>query len=158
MRIVICIAKQTLTHITAQGEKIYSVSTGLKGVGQLQGSNQTPLGAHFIRAKIGGDCPLGAVFVGRRWTGEVYSPELAVANPGRDWILSRILWLCGSELGVNRGGQVDTQRRYIYIHGTPYDEQIGQAASQGCIRMRNADIIELYNQIEVGLAVNLVLN
>jgi L,D-transpeptidase YbiS len=134
----------------------FPVSTALNGYGQQQGSGQTPLGRHRIRLKIGQDAPLNTVFRARRYTGEQYSPDLAAANPQRDWILTRILWLTGCEPGVNRGGQVDTLRRFIYIHGTPDSEPMGKPLSHGCIRMRNRDIIELFEQVENGTIVDIL--
>ncbi len=128
----------------------YLVSTGVKGVGEQQGSGCTPRGKHLVRAKIGEGLPANAVFVGRRFTGEIYSQALAERFPDRDWILSRILWLSGLEPGVNRLGNVDTMRRYIYIHGTPDSEPMGVPASHGCIRMRNSDVMELFDLIPVG--------
>ena len=132
-----------------------AVSTGAAGVGEQMGSFQTPRGQHRIRARIGAGAPVGAVFVGRRWTGEVYSPQLAAAHPGRDWILTRILWLCGCEPGRNRLGMVDTQRRYIYIHGTPDSTELGVPGSKGCVRMRNADLLRLYDLTPAGTPVDL---
>jgi L,D-transpeptidase YbiS len=129
----------------------YPVSTALNGVGEVSGSGCTPLGRHTIRAKIGENQPLNAVFVGRRFTGEIYSSELAERYPQRDWILTRILWLSGKEPGRNRLGSVDSMQRYIYIHGTPDTEPMRVPASHGCIRMRNADVSELYNLIPVGI-------
>ncbi|WP_244511303.1 L,D-transpeptidase [Vreelandella arcis] len=120
------------------------ISTGRAGAGNQQGSGQTPVGWHYIRAAIGRNAPENAVFKGRRWTGEVFNAELAAAFPERDWILTRILWLCGLEPGVNRGGQVDSQRRYIYLHGTPPDQPMGEPASHGCVRLRNADLLWLF--------------
>ena len=131
----------------------WSVSTALKGAGNQSGSNQTPLGLHRIRACIGAGEPEGAVFVGRRPTGEIYTPLLAEQYPQRDWILSRILWLCGEEKGVNRGGSVDSQRRYIYIHGTPDTEPMGVPLSHGCVRMRNQDVMDLYERVGPGTRV-----
>lgn len=131
----------------------YPVSTAINGAGERMGSEQTPRGWHRIRAKIGGGCPSGTVFVGRRPTGEIYSEALDRAQPGRDWILTRILWLCGNEPGRNRSGDVDTMRRYIYIHGCPDSAPVGQPGSHGCVRMRNADILALYEQVSVGLPV-----
>ena len=131
----------------------YPVSTAINGAGERMGSEQTPRGWHRIRAKIGAGCPLGTVFVGRRPTGEIYSEALDRAQPGRDWILTRILWLCGNEPGRNRFGDVDTMRRYIYIHGCPDSAPVGQPGSHGCVRMRNADILALYQQVSVGLPV-----
>lgn len=133
--------------------KDYPISTAKNGIGQQKGSNQTPLGWHFIRAKIGADVSPNSVFVGRRFTGEIYSSALAESFPERDWILSRIMWLSGCEVGYNRLGKVDTMRRYIYIHGTPDTEPMGIPESHGCIRMRNSDVIELFDLITVGTLV-----
>lgn len=123
------------------------VSTALNGPGERQGSGCTPRGCHQVRAKIGAGLPAGAVLVGRRWTGEVWSAELAAQFPQRDWILSRILWLSGCEPGRNRLGSVDTFRRYIYLHGTPDSEPMGEPRSHGCIRLRNADLIALFERV-----------
>lgn len=131
------------------------VSTALKGVGEAQGSGCTPRGSHVIRAKIGEGQPLNAVYVGRRPTGEIFVPALAEQYPHRDWILTRILWLSGTEPGINRGGLCDTQRRYIYIHGTPDAEPMGVPLSHGCIRMHNNDLIELFNLVEPGTSVEI---
>ncbi len=128
----------------------YPASTASNGTGQQSGSGCTPLGLHKVRIKIGEGMPANTVFVGRRPTGEIYSPELAARHPERDWILTRILWLTGTEHGFNRGGDQDSLRRYIYIHGTPDSEPMGVAASHGCIRMRNADLIELFDMLPVG--------
>jgi len=129
--------------------KTYSVSTAKKGVGEQWGSEQTPRGWHIIRAKIGEGCKANTVFKGRRPTGEMYSLALRQAYPARDWILTRIFWLSGLEKGRNRLGNVDTMRRYVYIHGTPDDVAMGIPGSHGCIRMRNQDIIELFDLIPV---------
>lgn len=147
-RICISITDQTLTAFENEQPALgYSVSTALNGPGEQFGSEQTPRGRHYIRARIGGDQPQNAVFIGRRPTGEIYSQDLADAHPNRDWILSRILWLCGREPGKNRGGKVDSMRRYIYIHGTPDTEPMGVAKSHGCVRMRNQDVIELFDWV-----------
>lgn len=157
MRIHVSIARQTLDLYAPDGACIrrYSISTAANGPGEEQGSNRTPRGRHRIRARIGAAAPRGAVFRGRRRTGEVWTHEFAAANPGRDWILSRILWLCGCEPGRNRLGNVDSMRRYIYIHGTGDDEPMGIARSHGCIRMRNSDVIELFDLVPVGTAVDI---
>lgn len=131
----------------------FPVSTGKAGSGEQAGSGKTPRGWHIVRAKIGARQPCGAVFVARRPTGEIYSPQLAAAHPERDWILTRILWLSGRERGRNRLGEVDTMRRFIYIHGCPDGEPMGEPASHGCIRMRNADVIALFDQVAVGMPV-----
>ncbi|MFI0473903.1 L,D-transpeptidase family protein [Halomonas sp. HMF6819] len=122
-----------------------AVSTGENGVGQNEGSGQTPSGWHYVRASIGAGLAENAVFRGRRFTGEVFTPALGEQHPERDWILTRILWLCGLERGVNRGGSVDSQRRYIYLHGTPPDEPMGVAASHGCVRLRNRDLLWVFD-------------
>ena len=134
----------------------WPVSTARNGPGELSGSEQTPRGLHEIRAKIGAGAPEGAVFVGRRPTGEVCTPERARAEPSRDWMLSRLLWLRGLEPGRNRRGNVDSMRRYIYIHGTPDEAALGTPASHGCIRMRNADVIALFDLVEPGTEVEIV--
>lgn len=147
----VSLARQELELRDADGELLasYPVSTGAKGAGELSGSYQTPRGRHIVRAKIGAGQPIHTVFRGRRPTGEVWTPELAVQEPGRDWVLSRILWLSGCEPGFNRLGCVDTMRRYIYIHGTGEDAPLGEPLSHGCIRMGNQDIIELFEQVPV---------
>ena len=148
------VARQQL-HLMLDGapERSYTVSTALNGVGEHNGSGCTPRGLHRVRAKVGAGCAPGTVFVGRRTTGELYAPELAAAHPGRDWILSRILWLTGCEPGVNRGGAVDTLRRYIYIHGCPDDCPMGVPRSHGCVRMTNADVIDLFDRVVAGTRV-----
>ena len=135
--------------------KTYAVSTSKHGAGEIRGSLKTPRGRHVVRAKIGAGAPLNAVFRGRRRTGEIYSPELARAQPDRDWILTRILWLSGMEIGSNRLGLVDTMRRYIYIHGTPDTEPLGVPGSIGCIRMANRDIVELFDLVAAGAIVDI---
>ena len=142
MEIVIDIPSQTLSLIGGDGACIrrYQVSTARNGAGELSGSHCTPRGRHIVRARIGAGAPLGAAFRGRRPTGEVWTPELAATHPARDWILTRILWLSGTEPGRNRLGEVDSMRRYIYIHGTPDTEPMGVPLSIGCVRMRNRDV------------------
>lgn len=131
----------------------YAVSTGKNGMGELQGSECTPRGWHAIYSHIGMDAPVNSVFVGRVWTGEIYSETLAQENPGRDWILTRIMQLDGLELGRNRGGNVDSLQRWIYIHGTPDSTPLGIPGSRGCIRMRNTDIIALAEKVTLGTRV-----
>ncbi|WP_428033297.1 L,D-transpeptidase family protein [Amphritea sp.] len=131
----------------------YPVSTALNGAGEQKNSGCTPRGRHLIRAKIGAGKPLNTVFRGRRDSGEIYSAELAERYPQRDWILTRILWLSGCEIGRNRLSSVDTMQRYIYIHGTPDSEPMGQPLSHGCIRMRNADVADLFERVSVGTPV-----
>ena len=154
LQVLVTLGSQRL--ILTEGSRVvqeYPVSTARRGPGELRDSGQTPRGRHVIRAKIGAGAPVGAVFVGRRPTGEIWTPELADQHPERDWILTRILWLSGTEVGRNRRGNVDTMRRYIYIHGTPDTEPMGVAASHGCIRMRNTDVIDLFDRVTVGTPV-----
>lgn len=157
MRIHVSLVGQRLSLFGDDGACIrrYRVSTALNGPGELQDSGCTPRGRHVIRAKVGAGAPTGAVFRGRRPTGEVWTPALAAENPQRDWILSRILWLSGSEPGRNRLGCVDSMRRYIYIHGTADDQPMGEALSHGCIRMRNRDVIELFDLVPAGIVVDI---
>lgn len=155
MKIEISIADQTLDLFDDSGKRVerYRVSTAANGAGEQSGSYRTPRGLHVVRAKIGAGAPSGAVFAGRRPTGEVWTPQLAEQFPGRDWILTRILWLSGKQPGFNRLGNVDTMRRYIYIHGTPENEALGIPGSHGCIRMSNADVADLFERIAVGTPV-----
>ena len=156
-RIDINIGLQRLDLLDDNGKllKRYSISSAKNGVGELNGSFCTPRGRHIIRAKIGAGQPFNTVFVERRPTGEVYSPELARNCPGRDWILTRILWLSGCERGYNRMGHVDTMRRAIYIHGSPDTADMGKPGSRGCVRMHNRDIVELFDLVPVGAEVGI---
>jgi len=158
MKIIIHIPTQTLELFDDGGKLLrsYLVSTGANGVGEENGSFCTPRGRHVIRAKIGAGQPQNAVFVQRRPTGEVYTPELGAAHPGRDWILARILWLSGQEPGYNRWGSCDTMRRYVYIHGTPDGTPMGKPGSRGCVRMRNAELVELFDLVKAGTEVRIV--
>jgi len=151
LRININIRSQHLDLLDDSGDLIkrYPISSAKNGVGELNGSFCTPRGRHVIRAKIGAGQPLNAVFVERRPTGEVYTPKLASSSPRRDWILTRILWLSGCERGYNRMGGVDTMRRAIYIHGSPDTAEMGKPGSRGCIRMRNRDIVELFDLVPI---------
>ena len=156
--ISISISAQSLTLLDEGGrvEKRYAISTAAKGVGERDGSFCTPRGQHIIRAKIGAGQPLNAVFVRRRPTGEIYTPELGAQHPERDWILTRILWLSGCERGFNRLGKVDTMRRFIYIHGSPDSVAMGVPGSHGCVRMRNSDLLDLFERVTPGTPVEIV--
>ncbi|MHB9117546.1 MAG: L,D-transpeptidase family protein [Burkholderiales bacterium] len=158
MRIEINVPRQTLDVLDDAGLVLssYQVSTAANGPGEQRGSYRTPRGQHIIRAKIGAGQPENAVFIRRRPTGEIYTPELGAAHPGRDWILTRILWLSGCEPGFNRLGECDTMRRYIYIHGTPDSVKLGVPGSKGCVRMRNGDLLELFEWASVGTPVEIV--
>ena len=149
MRIHISIARQELTLLDDDGRELrrYPVSTAERGVGEQRGSYCTPRGQHIIRAKIGAGQAANTVFVARRPSGEIYTPELGQTFPERDWILTRILWLSGCQPGFNRLGSCDTMHRYIYIHGCPDSVAMGKTGSHGCIRMRNADIVELFDRV-----------
>jgi lipoprotein-anchoring transpeptidase ErfK/SrfK len=155
--IQISLASQRLIGLS-NGELVcaYPVSTALNGAGEQDNSGCTPRGKHRVRARIGEGQPLGAVYIGRRPTGEVWSPGLAGQHPQRDWILTRILWLCGEEPGLNRGGDHDSQRRYIYLHGTPDDQPMGVALSHGCIRLRNTDMLALFRLTPPGCCVDII--
>ena len=135
--------------------KRYRVSTAKNGVGEKNGSFCTPRGRHIIRAKIGAGAPVNAVFVKRRPTGEIYDAELASRFPGRDWMLTRLLWLSGCEPGFNRLGDVDTMRRYIYIHGSPDSAAMGKPGSIGCVRMHNQDLLELFDLVAAATPVEI---
>jgi lipoprotein-anchoring transpeptidase ErfK/SrfK len=157
MRIEIDLGRQQLHLQDGEDrlERTYTVSTSKFGAGEKNGSFCTPRGRHVIRARIGEGQPLNAVFVRRRPTGEIWTPELHESFPGRDWILTRILWLSGCEPGRNRGGDVDTMRRYIYIHGTHERAEMGKPGSIGCIRMRGADMVDLFDRVRAGTPVDL---
>ncbi len=158
MKINISISQQRLDLIDDDNRvvKQYLVSTAKNGVGQESGSFCTPLGQHIVRAKIGAGQPINTVFVGRRPTGEIYTPELGKRYPDRDWILTRILWLSGCEPGFNRLGSVDTMRRYVYIHGSPDTAVMGVPGSIGCVRMQNLDLLELFDGVDAGVSVALM--
>lgn len=152
----ISLSSQQLTgYASGQRVCVLAVSTALNGAGEQNGSGCTPRGQHRVRARIGAGQPSGAVFIGRRPTGEIWTRELARQHPKRDWILSRILWLCGEQPGFNRGGDCDSQRRYIYLHGTGDDQPMGVPLSHGCVRLRNADIITLFDMVPAGCKVQI---
>jgi len=158
MRLEISVAAQEMRLFDSAGRLLrrWPVSTAANGVGERSGSYCTPRGRHLVRARIGAGQPENTVFVRRRPTGETYSPELAAAHPGRDWILTRILWLSGCEPGCNRLGDVDTMRRYIYIHGSPDETPMGVPGSHGCVRMHNRDIVELFDLVTAGTPVDII--
>jgi hypothetical protein len=147
-RIDVCITTQTLTLIELN--KTYAISSAKNGLGEDMGSECTPRGLHKIRAKIGAEQDLNSVFIGRRPTGEIYTPALSAQFPKRDWILTRILWLGGLEPNFNRYGKKDSTWRYIYIHGCPDHLMQGQPESHGCLRMSNQDIVDFFDYVQVG--------
>ncbi len=164
--IVISIVEQRLYLLDGDNiEKIYMIASAKNGIGQIEGSECTPLGQHHVVEKIGDNAPVNAVFIGRQWQGEIYSDELAQSSPDRDWILTRILWLSGLEQGKNagrfdgkenRGVSCDTKSRYIYIHGCPNSHAMQIPSSHGCIKMRNTDVMELFELTNVNTAVNII--
>ena len=158
MLIEVHVPSQTLRLKDDSGRVLMEtrISTGRKGVGEQNGSEQTPRGWHQIRAKIGAGQPENTVFVARRPTGELYAPEMRASYPNRDWILTRILWLSGLEPGRNRLGKVDTMRRFIYIHGCPDDDPMGMPGSRGCVKMRNRELIELFDRVPTGTRVHII--
>lgn len=159
--IIICITHQQLNlWLDDTTCRTYSISTAKNGTGELENTGCTPRGKHIISEKFGENLPINSVFVARQFTGEIYSEDLAKNFPNRDWILTRILWLEGCEQGFNKGknaqGICDTKARYIYIHGTPDSEPMGVPLSHGCIRMRNHDVLELFDAVDVGCPVAIV--
>ena len=158
MKITVHIPSQRLELFDGAGELVrrYTVSTAANGAGEEANSYCTPRGRHVIRAKIGAGQPVNTVFLARRPTGEIYNPELGAQRPGRDWMLTRLLWLCGRETGYNRMGSCDTMRRYVYIHGAPDSAVLGVPGSRGCVRMRNADLLELFDLVQAGTEVEII--
>ena len=152
MHILINIQKQILNLCDSKNNiiKTYPISSAKNGCGEKKNSFQTPRGKHEIKEKIGNDLPINAVFKSRKPTGEIYNLELEKKSQKQDWILTRILWLSGLEKDFNQSGDVDTFLRYIYIHGTNDEKNIGTPNSRGCIRMKNADIIALFDCVKVG--------
>jgi lipoprotein-anchoring transpeptidase ErfK/SrfK len=150
-KIYISVSEQMLKLLDdSKTIKQYKISTASLGVGQKKDSNKTPLGSHIIRAKIGDKLPKFAVFKSRRFNHKIWSHELESSSDNVDWILTRILWLSGTELGKNRLGDVDSMQRFIYIHGTNEENLLGTPSSHGCVRIANEDIIELFNNVSVG--------
>ena len=159
MHIKISISKQQLILFDEEDSiKKYSISTAKNGSGERKNSECTPRGEHIIAEKIGQGAKENSVFVGRIETNELYNSKLRDFHPRRDWILTRILWLSGIEEGKNKERDVDSHDRYIYIHGSPEDIEMGYPGSRGCIRMRNSDVIELFNLVNVETRVTISEN
>ena len=133
--------------------KAYPVSTSAFGPGAQEGSNQTPLGLHQIKQKIGENEPEGMIFKARKPTGRMANIIAEPRDVPEDDVTTRIMWLDGMEPGVNQGGKVDSYKRYIYIHGTPEEGLIGRPASHGCVRMLNADVVDVFNKLPEGTLV-----
>jgi L,D-transpeptidase YbiS len=150
------ISRQSLDLFMGRTHRSYRVSTAINGPGEVMGSGCTPRGRHAVAEMIGKDLDLNTVLVGRKVTGEIYNNDLAKSYPNRDWILTRVIWLKGLEMGKNLGGDCDTQSRYIYIHGTPDESRLGRVGSHGCIRMSNKDIVELYDSISLNTPITIL--
>ena len=157
LRIEVTLSEQRLRLVGGRGVCLdVPVSSATRGPGEEKDSLRTPRGAHVVRARIGAGSPLNTVFVGRRPTGEIYTPALGRACPDRDWILTRILWLSGTEPGRNRLGDVDTMQRFIYIHGCPDEVPLGVPGSHGCIRMGNREVVALFERVPAGTEVRII--
>ncbi|MZR61470.1 L,D-transpeptidase [Alcanivorax sp. DP30] len=154
MELIIKLSEQCL-EVHGDHSERFAISSARNGAGEAMGSQATPRGRHVVRARFGAGLPQGAVLTGRKFSGEIYTPALAGQHPDRDWVLTRILWLGGLDAGLNQGGSVDSFQRFIYIHGTPDSEPMGTPASHGCIRMRNADLVRLFDQVPVGTLVTI---
>ena len=152
--ITISVAKQKLILVTPENRSYtFPISTAKAGTGQQKNSNQTPLGQHVVRAKIGQNAPKFTVFRGRRPTSFLWSPSVEQQEQETDWILTRILWLSGKDYGLNRLGEVDSMQRFMYIHGTNEESLLGTPSSHGCIRMSNDDVIFLFDKTAIGTKV-----
>lgn len=128
----------------------YPVSTAKNGIGSKLNSYKTPPGLHTIKRKIGANVPFGGIMISRIYEGKIAKILTEKKDAKKDYVTSRIMWLQGEESGINRGRNVDSYNRYIYIHGTPEEGYIGEPASHGCIRMKNKDVIELYDFVDEG--------
>ena len=157
--ILVDISQQRLFVLDNRGTLIvsYPISSSHFGEGQVENSFKTPLGKHVIKQKIGSDASKNIIFKERINTGRYAEIHHTDYDSDEDHVTSRILWLEGLEEGFNKGGNVDSFNRYIYIHGTPEEGLIGKKASHGCIRMFNHDVIELYDLVQEGTKVNIVL-
>jgi lipoprotein-anchoring transpeptidase ErfK/SrfK len=131
----------------------FIISSSFYGTGSLRNSLKTPLGKHVIYKKIGEDLPVNAILKGRKWSGAIANIVSDPIDTDYDHVTSRILWLDGLEIGSNKGSDVDSMSRYIYIHGTAEEGLLGRPASDGCIRMYNVEVIELFDLVEEGTQV-----
>lgn len=143
-------AAQRLSLVGGGHRGVWPISTARAGFGNRQDSGRTPTGLHRVAACVGAGAPLGMVFKGRVATGDIVAHA---TPPAGDYITTRILWLEGLEEGVNRGIGVDSHARYIYIHGTPYADLLGQPVSAGCVRMDNRHVVALFDRVRVGTLV-----
>ena len=152
--IFVSIKNQKLYHI--KNNRVinnFSISSSKYGTGNKNGSNKTPLGLHKIKEKYGEGVPINGKMVGRIFYNQIANIYKDTTESKTDDITSRILWLEGIEKGKNKGEGIDSYNRYIYIHGTSEEGKLGAPASHGCIRMKNKDVIDLYNKVEVGTLV-----
>ena len=153
----VSVKRQALFHV--RGGRLlaeYPIATATAGLGSEMDSFRTPTGLHSVSELFGDTVPPLGILKDRVFTGELADPDFAGID--KDWITSRILWLEGLEPGVNQGNKVDSHERYIYIHGTANERSVGTASSMGCIRMRNADVIALYEQVPIGALVVILDN
>ena len=155
----VSVKEQKMYHIVENTiVKEYLVSTAKKGVGNQKNSDMTPHGLHYIKEKYGSKTPQNGRMIGRVFYGQIAKIYYDTTSSKTDDITSRILWLSGMEKDINKGGNVDSYNRYIYIHGTSEEGKIGTPASHGCVRMLNNDIIELYAKIKNGTKVLILDN
>ena len=150
----VSIAKQKMYRIKEHKIiKTYVISSSSYGVGSKAGSNKTPLGLHRIKEKFGDNTPINGRMIGRVYYGKIATIYTDQTKSKTDDVTSRILWLEGLEKGLNKGEGIDSYKRYIYIHGTSEEGRLGTPASHGCIRMKNKEMIELYDKIKIGTLV-----
>tara|TARA_B110000977_G_scaffold70845_1_gene96167 strand:+ start:13951 stop:14541 length:591 start_codon:yes stop_codon:yes gene_type:complete len=152
--IYVSIKNQKLYHIsdnTINDE--YTISSAKKGIGNIRNSDKTPIGLHYIKEKYGQKTPINGRMIARKFEGLIATIYQDTSSSKTDDITSRILWLAGLEEGINKGGNVDSYQRYIYIHGTSEEGKLGTPASHGCIRMSNLDVINLFDKVKEGTKV-----
>ena len=144
------ITKQKMYYIKEGGiVKTYVISSSNYGVGNKAGSNKTPIGLHKVKQKFGEETPINGKMIGRVFYGDIATIYTDNTKSKTDDVCSRILWLVGLEEGLNKGEGIDSYNRYIYIHGTSEEGLLGKPASHGCIRMKNKEVIELYERIKI---------
>jgi hypothetical protein len=148
--IYVSVKKQKLYYIkNSQIDSEFTISTAKKGIGNIKNSDKTPTGLHQIKEKHGDNTPLNGKMIGRKFYGKIAEIYSDTTTSKTDDITTRILWLDGLETNINKGGNVDSFNRYIYIHGTSEEGKLGKPASHGCIRMSNNDVLELYNKVSL---------
>ena len=148
------ITEQKMYYIKEGGiVKTYVISSSSYGVGNKAGSNKTPIGLHKVKQKFGEETPINGKMIGRVFYGDIATIYTDNTKSKTDDVCSRILWLVGLEEGLNKGEGIDSYNRYIYIHGTSEEGRLGKPASHGCIRMKNKEVIELYEKVKIGTLV-----